>query len=201
MRKRLLYGNVIRSINEKDSFNWHIAGKDGKSLRCPWISISRTWLKVDALATEKLGNGCGIAFWLDTLESEVPFNFLFPRLYKVALLPKGSVADSWESSLASWSIAFQQLLKEEEILEFQVLLRKIAARLISDDFDKRSWSLMGNGVFSVKSFSVHLSSSSPMDKLLYLVLWKSNIPRMVNILVWIMMIGHLNVAILGAMEV
>ena len=93
---------------------------------------------MDALATYRLENGCLIAFSSNASEGEVPFNILFPRLYRVALLPKGSVANPWDSSLASWSITFRRLLKEEEILEFQLLLRKIAAPVISDDFERKS---------------------------------------------------------------
>ena len=49
-------------------FNWHTAGKDGKSLRSPGVSIFHPWLKVGALAKFKLGNGSWISFWLDTWE-------------------------------------------------------------------------------------------------------------------------------------
>lgn len=79
-------------------------------------SVYLEHLKVDAIAKYKLGNGHQIAFSLDTWESEIPLNILFPILYRVALLPKGLVADHWGSSLASSSIKLRHLLKEEEYL-------------------------------------------------------------------------------------
>ena len=48
---------VIRSIHDKDSFNWHTARKEGKCVRSPWVIISRTWLKMESLATFSLGMG------------------------------------------------------------------------------------------------------------------------------------------------
>ena len=57
-----LWCKVVRSIHGKKNFKWHTAGKEGKCLRSPWVSISRSWLKIDALATFRLGNGRWIAF-------------------------------------------------------------------------------------------------------------------------------------------
>ena len=52
-----LWCKVVRSIHGKDIFNWHTTGKEEKCLRSPWVSISRSWLKIDALTTFRLGNG------------------------------------------------------------------------------------------------------------------------------------------------
>lgn len=86
--------------------------KFGKSLRSPWISISWNLLKMDVLATYKLGSGHWIGLWLDAWEGEVPFNILFLRLLSVALHPKRLVANHWDISVASWSIMFRRLLKK-----------------------------------------------------------------------------------------
>lgn len=56
-----LWSQVIGTIHGKDAFNWHTSGKANLCLRHPWISISRTWLKVGVLATLKLGNESRIA--------------------------------------------------------------------------------------------------------------------------------------------
>lgn len=89
-------------------------------LRCPWVSISRTWLKIEALATFRLRNRRRIAFWLDPWKGESTLHLTFPQLFKITLLPNGSVADHGGSALSSWSSIFHQLLKDEEISEFQV---------------------------------------------------------------------------------
>ena len=91
----------------------------------------------------------------------VPFNILFPRLFIISLLPKGSVPDHRDIYLASWSITFCRLLKEDEFLDFQELLDKISGGRVIDVFDTRTWSLVGNGTFSVKPPKAHLSPSFP----------------------------------------
>ncbi|TYK13424.1 myosin-binding protein 1-like [Cucumis melo var. makuwa] len=96
---------------------------------------------------------------------------------RIALSSNGSVADHWDLELASWSIIFRRLLKEEEILDFQALLGKIADRSILKDQDRRLCSLGGSGKFRVKSLTIHLSPSSPMDKMINKALWKCNSPR------------------------
>lgn len=126
--------------------------------------------------------------------NKTPFKLAFPRLFRIALSSNGSVADHWDLELASWSIIFRRLLKEEEILDFQALLGKIADRSILKDQDRRLCSLGGSGKFRVKSLTIHLSPSSPMDKMINKALWKCNSPRRVNIFVWIMLVGHLNVS-------
>lgn len=80
-----LWSQVVRSIHGKNTYNWHTARKTCYSLRSPWISISRTWLKVDALAYYKLGNGSRIAFWLDPWDGVVPWSIGYPKLFRVAL--------------------------------------------------------------------------------------------------------------------
>lgn len=75
---------VVRSIHGKDPHNWHMAGKIGNSLRSPWISISRTWLKVEALAMFKIENSSIISFWSNPWDGLVPLCSSYPRLFKVA---------------------------------------------------------------------------------------------------------------------
>lgn len=112
-----LWHQVIRSIHVKDLFNWHTYGKVNLRLRSPWINISRTWVKVEALATYKLGNGSRIRFWMDSWVDKLPLNVLFPKLFKVAINPQGSVADRWDNSHLSWPIFFQKQLN------FRTLMR------------------------------------------------------------------------------
>lgn len=150
---------------------WH-------SLHSPWISISRTWLQVEALATFKLGNGIRIAFWLDPWLGPVPLNICFPRLFRIALFPNGLVAEHWDILSSSWSLIFQRLLKDDEIADFPLLLSQIPEKRVTENFDIRVWSLDTSGVFSVKSLLKHSVPSSPLDNQLYKALWKSKSPRL-----------------------
>ncbi|XP_038903695.1 uncharacterized protein LOC120090219 [Benincasa hispida] len=171
-----------------------MTGKGGRSLKSPWVSISKTWLKVEILATFKLGNGSRIAFWLDTWEGHSPFNILFSSLFRITTLPNGSVADHWDNNIASWSITFRRSLKDEEVSAFQDLLRKIVSRSPSLSFDKRVWSISNNSQYTVKSLKNHLTPFSPLEKPIFSTIWKTKSPRRVNILIWIMLFGQLNVA-------
>lgn len=51
---------------------------------------------MDALATFKLGNGAKVSFWLDSWDGLDSLISSYPRLFKIALRPKGSVAEHWD---------------------------------------------------------------------------------------------------------
>ncbi|TYK01564.1 hypothetical protein E5676_scaffold451G001410 [Cucumis melo var. makuwa] len=186
-----LWCKVARSIHGKDIFNWHAAGKEGKCLRSPWVSMSRAWLKIDALTTFRLGNVRRVAFWLDPWESEIPFNSALPRLFEIAILLNGWVADYWDFALASWLIIFHHLLKK--IGNHIIPITSQKEKSPSESQDSRVLSLNGSGKFTVKSITHHLSPSFPLDKPLFKAIWKSGSPRRVNILFWIMKKGKYSV--------
>ena len=146
------------------------------SIRSLWPSISRIWLKVECSATFKLGAGNRIAFWLDTWTAYTPFSIIFLNLFQIATLPNGSVANHWDSSTNSWAISFRRLLKENEVEEFQNLMGIIHKQRISSSQDRRVWPLEPNGLYTMKSLTKHLSSSTPIDKNLKKALWKSKSP-------------------------
>ena len=56
---------------------------------------------MEAVANFNFENRSQIAFWLDALEGEIPFNIQFPRLYRISLLPKGSIEEHWDSDVNS----------------------------------------------------------------------------------------------------
>ena len=182
---------MIRSIHGSETFDWHTLSKSGNSLRSPWISILTAWEKVEILASFKLSNGRRLAFWADSWAGEIPLKIQYTKLFKIALLPNGSVAAHWDSDTNSWSIVFQRLLKNEEIQEFQFLFL-LSSKRVAELEDRRVWYSNSLGHFSVKSLSTHLSPSSPLEKACYKALWKSSSPRRINILVWIMAFRLLN---------
>lgn len=162
-----------------------MAGKSGLSLRSPWISISRSWMKIKALATFKIGNGNRVGFWIDPWIDKLPLNLRFPSIFRIT-------AEHWDQFSSSWIECFCRLLKDDEIIEFQRLLGLLKDFGVCDRPDRRVWTLEDNGAFSVKSLVNHLSFSSLLDKQVERALWKSKSPRRVNITVWIMIFGLLN---------
>lgn len=191
--KNSLWRQVVQSIHGKSLFGWHTSGLAICSLRSPWVSISRTWLKVEALAMFKVENG-RTTFWLEPWVNKTPLIDLFPRFFRISLNPRGAIAEFWDPSTTSWSINFRRNLKKEEIVEFQNLLGLISSFPITTTDDSRHWELETNEKFSVKSLVKHLSKTSPIGKLLEDSLWKSKSPRRVNITVWIKLEGLLNCA-------
>lgn len=108
-----------------------------------------------------MGNGSRVFFWTDPWLDVIPLNSKFPRLFHIALTPKGSVAEHWESQTSSWSVYFKRLLKEEEVPEFNV-------KVVNSSPNKRVWSLEPEDSFTVKSLINHLSTASPIDATLHI---------------------------------
>ena len=167
-------------------------GKSGNSLRSPWISISKVWRSVESLALTKLGNGSRTSFCLDIWVGTSPLKGLFSLLYKIALLPQGSVVDHWDFATLSWSLPFRRSLKDVEIVEFESLLSLLSEEQVLDLEDHKVWSIDPHGCFTVKSLSSHLHSVCPIGNCLFKALWKSSSPWRVNILIWVIVSRNLN---------
>ena len=86
-------GKLLAEFTAKRPFDCFTLGKSGNSPRSPWVSISRVWRSVESLALFKLGNGSRIGLWTDIWVGASPLKALFTLLYRIALLPHGSVAD------------------------------------------------------------------------------------------------------------
>ena len=115
-------------------------GKSGNSLRSPWISISKVWKSVESLALTKLGNGSRTSFWSDIWVGTSPLKGLFSLLYRIVLLPQGSVANHWDFATLSWSLPFTSL-KDAEIVEFESLLSLLPDEQVLDFEDHKVWSI------------------------------------------------------------
>ena len=101
----------------------------------------------------------------------------------------------WDYSTSSWSIVFRRLLKDIEILELQNLMTQLASKKVSNNPNRRIWSLEEHRKFTVKSLTRHLLAFSPLAKDLHKALCKPKCPpKRVSILVWIMIFGLLNCA-------
>uniref|UniRef100_A0A9I9EHW8 Uncharacterized protein n=1 Tax=Cucumis melo TaxID=3656 RepID=A0A9I9EHW8_CUCME len=94
-----------------------MVGKNNCSLRSPWISISRAWRKVEVLATFNIGNGRRIGFWGDPWFEKVALKLQFLKLFRIALSPKGSIEDHWDSITQSWALLFRRMGKVEVLAE------------------------------------------------------------------------------------
>ncbi|KAA0059964.1 hypothetical protein E5676_scaffold194G00030 [Cucumis melo var. makuwa] len=115
-----------------------------------WVSIARVWRSVDSLALFKLGNGHRIGFPTDLWVGNAPLKEQFFKLFKIAILPNGSVAAHWDFETSSWSLSFRRCLKDDEIAEFQSLLSQLSSEKVNNYDDYRSWSIDHHDRFTVK---------------------------------------------------
>lgn len=76
-----------------------------------------------------------------------------------------------DNSLQSWKIVTRSNLKENEPEEFGLLFTSLPLVSLSAKEDAEGWILGSSGKFSVDSLSEHLSSSSPLNKALFLAIW------------------------------
>ncbi|TYK28319.1 uncharacterized protein E5676_scaffold600G001450 [Cucumis melo var. makuwa] len=116
--QKVFWRKVVENIHGIHPFLWHTSGKENSCLRSSWISISREWRKIEALATFRIGNGSRVYFWTDPWLDNIPLNNKSPRLSHIALLPKGSISKHWDSQTSSWAVYLRRLMKEEGLLTF-----------------------------------------------------------------------------------
>ena len=143
-----LWRQIVRSIHGKRGIQLVYTGKVWNSLRSPWVSISRVWRSMKSLTLFKLGNGCRIGFWTDSLVVVIPLKDQFSKLYEIALLLNSSAAAHWDNETFSWSLSFRRCLKEE-IAEFRSLLYLLSSEKVIDSDDYGYWSIDHRGHYTV----------------------------------------------------
>ncbi|TYK30617.1 putative vacuolar protein sorting-associated protein 13A isoform X1 [Cucumis melo var. makuwa] len=70
-------------------------------------------LMIEVLANFRIGNGSGVYFWNDPWLDNIPLNNKFPRLLRIALLPKGSITEQWNCQTSSQVSITDDFLKCE----------------------------------------------------------------------------------------
>lgn len=112
---------MIHSIHGNKPHNWHTSRSLERSLQR--ISISKIWLWFESF--------CNIQDWFEQKSLFLVRYFgllihslkdLFPQLVNIASLPNGSYFEHWDGTSCSWKIFFRRLLKDFEIIDFQLLL-------------------------------------------------------------------------------
>lgn len=93
------------------TFEWHTSRKEGRSLRCPWITISQAWLQVAKFASFNLGSCTRISFWHDNWLISSPLSTFFPRLIRITLIPNGLVFDQLGFKYFIMVNQFQKIFK------------------------------------------------------------------------------------------
>ena len=135
----LVNDQVVNSTHGSHPFLWHTSGKENLRLRSPWISISREWRKIEVLTNFRIGNRSSV-FWTDPWLDNISLNSKFPRLSHIALLPKGSISEHWDSQTSSWVVYFRRLIIQEEVVDFQTLMISLNGKMVNSIPYKKVWS-------------------------------------------------------------
>lgn len=80
---------------------------------------------MESLTIFKVGNGTRVSFWKDPWFCGATLKNRFPRLFVIAVNVIGAVSSHWDVSTSFWNIIFERLLKDEEVVEFHVILSRI----------------------------------------------------------------------------
>lgn len=75
-----------------EAFDWHTLSNSGNSLRRPLGQHLKNMKKCGSTGSSKLGKGRRLAFCSDLWGGNFPLNIQYSKLFRIALLPNGSVA-------------------------------------------------------------------------------------------------------------
>lgn len=93
--------------------------------------------------------------------------------------------------MSSWRLQTRRSLKDEEIVQLANLLSLLSSISFSEPEDVRFWRLENSDVFTVNSLGKIGAVVSTFPKDVYSVL-NLNIPKRVNFLTWILLVGKVN---------
>ncbi|GJU95642.1 RNA-directed DNA polymerase, eukaryota [Tanacetum coccineum] len=180
-----LWLNVIKVIH----------GIDG-AIDSPPRYVSSVWNKifkatfslkskgVDLLQYCKIviGDGSYFKFWHDVWLADVRLKDKFNRCFKLDVQQHASIALKLQNQDFAYSFRRRPRSGIEEA-QFQELSNMLASVTLSSAKDRWSWSLVGSGVFSVKSareeIDKHMLLSSPSP-----TRWSKVLPIKINVFLW-----------------
>lgn len=93
-------GNLIANIHGSNTFNWYTIGRNSLSIHNHWVSISKSWKKVESLAHFNVGNDGRILFWHDPWNnnSNSLLKVYFPQPFVISSDPEDSISSFWGAS-------------------------------------------------------------------------------------------------------
>ena len=135
----------------------------------------------------EVGDGGSIMFWKDVWLGNIPFQSLFPTIFRILCNKSeylGDVLARFEDT-QRWGFLFRRSLldrKAETFTELKELLNGSGVVAASNSPDCLIWQGCSFGKFSIKSiYNIAISSHSSTDKTFKLI-WKNVAPPVCNVL-------------------
>ena len=153
---------------------------------------SHFWRGMGKIKDEVLSNGsfvikdgCQTRFWDDIWVGDLPFKVKYPSIYNIARDPHASVAHVMASR--PLNISFKRALVDIKLVEWQNLVAQIVNVELVDGSDTFRWNLTKFGLYTVRSYYLHLINNQPPFQ--HKMIWKLKIPLKIKIFLWFLQRG------------
>ena len=109
----------------------------------------------------EIKDGSNARFWEDTWAGELPFKVKYPSIYNIVCDPHATVAKILATR--PLNLSFRRALVNNKLVEWLNLVAQIAHVDLVDRLDSFRWNLTKSGLFTVRSFYLHLMNTHPPD--------------------------------------
>lgn len=152
------------------------------SIKAPWGFICQTIALVVGRVRRCLGDGSTTSFWNDSWLICGVLSIVFPKLFRIALYPKATVAKVWIPSTDDWNLQLHCNLTKLEILEWASLSHPLYSVRSFPSCDSWIWSLYPSLGFTVTPLMADLVGAvDPFLTDIYSVIWKDCSPNKIKI--------------------
>lgn len=115
-----------------------------------WKSITSALNASGVFYKWKLGNGVNINFWHGTWVGDCSLKVQFWDLFEICNQVDSSVAEVWDGR--NLKLSFRRCVDHEGMVRWGQLVALVRTYPIKTEPDTPIWTLVSNGVYSVKSF-------------------------------------------------
>ena len=114
------------------------------------------------------------------MDRPVAFKVRYPSLYNIVRDPHATVANVMATR--PLNISFRRALMDNKLVEWLNLVSQIAHIDLVDRLDSFRWNLTKSGLFTVRSFYLHLIDTHPPFR--HKMIWKLKISLKIKIFLW-----------------
>ena len=150
-----------------------------------WRGLMKIKDEVLANGSFIIKDGCQTRFWDDTWAGDLSFKVKYPLIYNIARDPHASVAHVMASR--PLNISFRRVLVDNKLVEWQNLVAQIVNVELVDGSDTFRWNLTKFGLYTVRSYYLHLINNQPPFQ--HKMIWKLKIPLKIKIFLWFLQRG------------